>query len=110
MPVLFLRRNEPEGLVNLVRPGFVADERSRIEFVFQDTLDGRTDPKLLFGYLRPCMWDIFAEQRLLVVCRSVYAVGIQLFGDLLETVSVKVKLCPHTRFAGQKNNLYNGKG
>lgn len=56
------------------------------------------------------MWDIFAEQRLLVVCRSVYAVGIQLFGDLLETVSVKVKLCPHTRFAGQKNNLYNGKG
>ena len=97
-------------LCNLVRPGFVADERSRIEFVFQDTLDGRTDPKLLFGYLRPCMWDIFAEQRLLVVCRSVYAVGIQLFGDLLETVSVKVKLCPHTRFAGQKNNLYNGKG
>lgn len=38
------------------------------------------------------MWDIFAEQRLLVVCRSVYAVGIQFFGDLLETVSVKVKL------------------
>ena len=92
MPVLLLRRNEPESLVNLVRPGFVADERSRIEFVFQDTLDGRTDPKLLFGYLRPCMWDIFAEQRLLVVCRSVYAVGIQFFGDLLETVSVKVKL------------------
>lgn len=77
MPVLLLRRNEPEGLVDFVRPGFVADERSRIEFVFQDTLDGRTDPKLLFGYLRPCMWDIFAEQRLLVVCRSVYAVGIQ---------------------------------
>ena len=20
------------------------------------------------------------------------------------------ELCPHTRFAGQKNNLYNGKG
>ena len=53
MPVLLLRRNEPEGLVDFVRPGFVADERSRIEFVFQDTLDGRTDPKLLFGYLAP---------------------------------------------------------
>ena len=25
-------------------------------------------------------------------------------------VAAELGICPHTRFAGQKNNLYNGKG
>ena len=31
-------------------------------------------------------------------------------GYTLEAVSDELEDCPHTRFAGQKNNLYNGKG
>ena len=30
--------------------------------------------------------------------------------DLLPLLPIYNMLCPHTRFAGQKNNLYNGKG
>ena len=32
-------------------------------------------------------------------------------GDAAERlVRDSLMICPHTRFAGQKNNLYNGKG
>lgn len=28
----------------------------------------------------------------------------------IRRIAVAAPICPHTRFAGQKNNLYNGKG
>ena len=36
--------------------------------------------------------------------------SIRLFACKTTMQTERLTVCPHTRFAGQKNNLYNGKG
>lgn len=49
----------------------------------------------------------------IVFQKGFYLPGIDKTGKVIVHVkcyTVDFRVCPHTRFAGQKNNLYNGKG
>lgn len=42
---------------------------------------------------------------------AMFLVGLlRYFAAYIGQAEEEILICPHTRFAGQKNNLYNGKG
>ena len=88
---MFLGRKLFSHVIYFIGVGLMADERSRIELILQNSFDACVLPQEAMCDLGFVVAKALSEYLLLIVALGFYPLFIEYIGDSLESVSVKVE-------------------
>ena len=88
---MFLGRQFFPHVVYFICVGLMADERSRIELILENSFDACVLPQEAVCDLGFVVAKPFSEYLLLIVALGFYSLGVENVGNGFETVSVKVE-------------------
>ena len=92
MPVVFFLRQFLADMIDLAGVGSVADESSAVKFILQNTLNSRVLPQEAVCDFRLVISELLSEELLLVIALRLDALGVEYFGDCLDTVTGEVQI------------------